>query len=227
MNEAGVWAKLSSGRAVNRPPNRRLMVGLAALFLVGMVYLIWNPVSGDAAHLTATPVPTAESGGEYFLRAYEDTTEGAQPATDGWAVAADMAIKLALVVGLIYLTGWGLRALLGRARLPLTCTGSIGVLESANLAPNKSLYLVEVGSKVLLLGGTQTQLAVLTEFADPAVVRSLRGEKGFSQHLEAETSRLENQEAAPAEPATAEGQDLIRDCVRELRQISQRFGRKE
>lgn len=244
MGRAGAWAGLGMGQGSSRPHSLRLTLGVAAMLLVAMAYVMWNPVDGNAERLPVTPAPTAESDDGYFLKAYEDPAAEISSGAADWTTLLDIGVKLLLVVGLIYLTAWGLRMVMGHAKLGLARASHIAVLESTNLAPNKALYLVEVGGKVLLLGGTQTQLAVLTEFADAEVVRELRGEKDFARELESSAARLEGQVGKPeasglvddaAEPSRRDpaerwskghGQVSIQDRIRELRQISQRFSRQ-
>jgi len=218
------WANFPSLSSGRRPPSQRLALVVGALLLVGVAYVIWNPLAEVAEPPAPTPAPAATAESGYFLRAYEDPSPAAAAEVNGWAVALDMGIKLLLVVGLIYLTAWGLRAVMGKARLGPARAGRLGVLETTALAPNRSLYLVEVGGKVLLLGATPTQLTLLSEFSDPDVVKELRGESDFARQLEASAARLD-EGAFPHSAASASArQAFIEDCLRELRQISQRFG---
>jgi flagellar biosynthetic protein FliO len=82
---------------------------------------------------------------------------------DGPGVAVDVLLKLLFVLGLAY----ALLALLrrfGPGAVWRDRQGQLRVLESANLAPNRTIYLVRAGDRQLLLGVTPTQITPLSEW---------------------------------------------------------------
>lgn len=99
-------------------------------------------------------------------------------------------LRLGVVVGLLYGTLWAIRKL---RREPGLRWGSDGqelvcVLESSRLTADKSLHVVSVGSKVLLLASSAQGVHLLSEFDESefsdAVQRS-RGQGGaFASQLE-------------------------------------------
>lgn len=85
----------------------------------------------------------------------------------GWTLVRT-ALVLGVVVSLIYLTlNIGLRKLLGIK--PPTSHGLVTVLERVPLDQKRSLFLVRAGSEVLLLGGSDTSLQLITKL-DPVEV---------------------------------------------------------
>lgn len=101
--------------------------------------------------------------------ATQDATsaETQQPA---WLTLVDVIAKLALVIGLLYGTLLALRWLQRRRGGRTEADGAtIHVLETVGLTPGRSLHLVAVGEKTLLIGATDHQLSVLTEIPDVAV----------------------------------------------------------
>jgi flagellar protein FliO/FliZ len=125
------------------------------------------------AHADAPQEPT---GGGYYLRDYQELTQSA-PQQPWWGMTFDLAVKLGVVIGLIYLTMWALRRfMLGSqagarvARLP----GRLEVLDTTHLAPNRTVYLVEVADRVLVLGATQTTLSTLAEIKEPGAIDLLK-----------------------------------------------------
>ena len=87
-----------------------------------------------------------------------------------WLTIVDLAIKLILVIGLLYATLLGIRWLQKHrgAKLEDGST-AVRVLETVGLTPGRSLYLVAVGEKTLLIGATDHQLSLLTELSDVTV----------------------------------------------------------
>lgn len=79
----------------------------------------------------------------------------------GWTLVRTM-IVLAMVVALAYLTlNVGLRRLLG-IRAPVG-TSVVTVLERVALDQKRSLFVVEAGGEVLLIGGADSALTLITK----------------------------------------------------------------
>lgn len=159
-------------------------------------------------------------GDGFYIRDYAEltSTTASQP---WWALTFDLVVKLGLVVGLIYVTVWLLRAYVGRARPGAAGSSArIDVLEAAALAPGRSLYLVEVADRVLVVGATSGSLATLAEITDPEAIARLRSRPPephpddirpppFADQLRTITEHL---------PAT-----FMQDKVGELRALAERF----
>jgi flagellar biogenesis protein FliO len=79
---------------------------------------------------------------------------------------------LAAVIGLIFLARAMLRRLGGMKSLPAGKKGLVDVLEKKNLSPLHHLYLVRMGSR-LLLGTGPEGVATLAEVTDPAEAAAL------------------------------------------------------
>ncbi|MDP1828187.1 MAG: flagellar biosynthetic protein FliO [Archangium sp.] len=89
----------------------------------------------------------------------------------GWTLVRTM-IVLAMVVALAYLTlNVGLRRLLG-IRAPVG-TSVVTVLERVALDQKRSLFVVEAGGEVLLIGGGESALTLITKL-DRAEVDKLK-----------------------------------------------------
>lgn len=130
-----------------------------------------TPASANSA-----PAPDAgtSSGQTFFLKDYQLSAEEPAPVSVG-STLTDVFFKLIVVLGLIFLATKGLQKLNGAGRPGIgPSAGRIDVLEATHLAPNRSLYLVEVGGKVVLVGSTPNQFTSITEITDPAVVDQLR-----------------------------------------------------
>jgi flagellar protein FliO/FliZ len=132
---------------------------------------------------STTPAASAQSAAQAdtslaaprkpFLSEYQDPQPQTAPNT--LMTIVGLVVKLAVVIGLIYLTILGLRYFGSRGRKVFLGGGSaINVIEKTALAQNRELYLIDVADKVLLLGATASGISVLTEITDPDSIDELR-----------------------------------------------------
>ncbi len=196
-------------------PRRPAIAAIFVLFL-GMG-------AGNVGAQAPDPVPTPT----YYLQNYSELTSGpaAQP---WWSLTFDLVIKLGLVIGLIYVTMWVLRRYTignsNRRNIPGgQMIGRLGILDTAILAPNRTVYLVEIADRVLVLGATATALSTLAEIREPAAIAMLKhvtpasdeGIGTFSEQFRALADHL------PAGHAPA----FLQDKVGEIRTLVGNFRR--
>jgi flagellar biosynthetic protein FliO len=88
-------------------------------------------------------------------------------------VAISFIVKLALVLGLCYLSILGLKRFSNMKGTSGPAHSRIRVIENSQLGANRSLHLVEIGSRRLLVASTPSQVNLLAELdpVDPADVR--------------------------------------------------------
>ena len=199
------------------------------IYVLVRLFLAATPAFAE----TAGPTPTAVS----FLTPYADPAVG-QPANPAWwALSLDLVWKLALIVGLIYLTVWLLRRFASGARGAAWRPGAVSVLDTTFLAPNRVLYLVDVGGRMLLLGATATQLSTLAEIADAEQVGQLRQRyerpagPTFGDQVRTIADRLGARDRAEGSPDAAasspptfdDGGTFLRARIAELRTLSSAF----
>jgi flagellar biosynthetic protein FliO len=82
-------------------------------------------------------------------------------ALDSAGFAFDVFVKLCLVLGLIYICMYFLRRWQGRLRN--LSTHQLAVLESVHLSQRQAIHLVRVGERIFLVGGTDQNIALLSE----------------------------------------------------------------
>jgi flagellar biogenesis protein FliO len=206
-----------------------------------------EPSSASAASTpVASTLAVAESSPEQpkFNRVLE-TLDSAGTADDldahrsslSWLAGLWLVIKLAIVVGLIYLTVFLLKLLMSRKPLTLgrVTQGEIQVLETVALGSNRALHLVAVGEQRLLLASTTNNVHLLCDVeqenasppvtASPAV--SLNG-NGASATFSAALRTL--QEVAdhngtpleePLPSSKKDGRTKLREKIHKMRQHSQ------
>ena len=93
--------------------------------------------------------------------------------------------SLALVLGLCYVTILGLKKFSGVKSVVGASRSQIKLIESSNLGANRTLHLVEIGSKRLLVASTPTQVNLLTELAASDIPESAPEQPGtgFKEQL--------------------------------------------
>jgi flagellar protein FliO/FliZ len=182
---------------------------------------VWLALSGVAY---ADGPQTPADG--FYIRDYQQITQSA-PAQPWWSMTFDLVVKLGLVIGLIYLTMWALRTyVLGpqaKAKLAKNMPGRLEVLDSTTLGPNRTVYLVEVADRVLVLGATQSSLSTLAEIKEPAAIDLLKTPQAegaapasFADQLKSLTGTLPVATAAPS---------FLHDKIGELRALAGQFRR--
>lgn len=107
------------------------------------------------------------------LKDYEEP-KPAEPAP-WWQQALGFVFKLAMVIGLIFLSLAAVKKLSGgrmAINLPSTKGRNIVVLESTHLNPQQAIHMISLGGERLLVVGAGPQgLSTLSEITDPAQVR--------------------------------------------------------
>ncbi|NJN92608.1 MAG: flagellar biosynthetic protein FliO [Anaerolineales bacterium] len=131
-----------------------------------------------------------------------------------WMSTGELALKLLLVIGLVYLALTGLRWL-QKSRIQADAGGTtIRVLETTGLAPGRSLHLVVVGEKTLLIGATDHQLSLLAELADVATSPLSEEMSSFDEALS--QSKFDNNLSRPLDWQSAF--EHLRATVQRIRQ---------
>ncbi len=112
----------------------------------------------------------AAQGG--YLAGYE--TQVPQPTAMSWwstaAYLASLVVVFAFVVGMAYLAA---RFLGGHFARPMQGQGG-RILSHLPLGPNRSVCVVEVAGRFLLLGVTEHEITLLAEITDPEEVSRLQ-----------------------------------------------------
>lgn len=116
----------------------------------------------------------AEGGG--YLSAYQGSA--AQPVqSSGWSMAAYL-LSLLVVFAFVAFLAYFASKFIGK-KFSVAQVGKVSkVLDSMSLGPNRSLYVVEIAGKVLLLGVTEQNITLLEEITDELEIVKLRNEAG-------------------------------------------------
>lgn len=125
-----------------------------------------------AGSLLVLPVWAQQTVSETpFLEEYKDPTPEAPSPT---ITLLSLMFKLALVLGLIWLCARLLRKY--RPQLVQSPTTPMTLLARQSLSAGTDLFLVDVGGRLLLLGGGNGHLTLISEIHDALIADRLRAE---------------------------------------------------
>ena len=87
-----------------------------------------------------------------------------------WSLLLRAAVALLVLIPLIY----GVTRLYGK-RVAMGGRGrALRVVDALALGPNRAVYLVEVGDRILVLGATAQHISLLAEVTDPVSIATLK-----------------------------------------------------
>jgi len=138
-----------------------------------------------------------------------------------------LVLAIALTVGLIYVTIWGLKIVWEKRSLTNNVEEAkpIKILTSTYLAPRKAIHLVEVGNRILVLGVGNNEITRLDVITDATEVQSIRQltQTGFPNILE----RLINRESVEktdeeTQQIIAKSNETVSGYVEKLKRISRK-----
>ncbi len=114
------------------------------------------------------------AGGGGYLAGYENTDP--QPSQMSWWSTLAYLISLLAVFAFVVVMAYFASKFLG-GRFANTTTSSGGkIMEHLPLGPNKSVCVVELAGKILMLGVTEHQVTLLGEVTDPQEIERLRSQ---------------------------------------------------
>lgn len=200
--------------------NRIVLTSVAVVaIIIGLLLVGGLPTSGAPTVSPGGPAVAGQNGGasgqreQFLVRDYTDLSREPMsdlPSSDWLGLVAGMVLKLGFVVALIYVSIRALRHYVGRSKAAAPAKKPLHVLGSMNLAPNRTVYLLEVARKVLVVGATPGQMSLLTEVTDGEAIEELRllaadspPADQFSSILSAFTRRLGDR------PTDARGSTLL------------------
>ena len=112
-------------------------------------------------------------------------------------------------------------------------TGRLEVLDTTHLAPNRTVYLVEVADRVLVLGATPSTLSTLAEIKEPGAIDLLKARRAeeaaapasFADQFQKLTASLTTRTAAVASPEPSGPTTFLQDKIGELRSLTAQLRR--
>lgn len=225
--------------------NRIVIGAIAAVAIVagGLLAGGLPKVTASSPAKQTSAIETAMEQGQveqFQVRDYSEFATGADPdlpSSDWLGLVAGMTAKLALVIALIYLAVRALRHYVYRGGAVAPTKKPVSLLGSLSLSPNRTVYVLEVGRKVLVVGATQSQMSLLTEVTDPEAIDEMRVQPAqtgsadqFSSLLSAAARRFGTREITLSDAAKLdslqlkiqEGRDFVQNKLLEVRESAAR-----
>ena len=171
---------------------RCLCVLLIAVVLVGCAVVA---AASDKAKTAADSgsekiVLKSDSGEQDFLASLNGDSEEKKQEKEApvYVTALSFIFKLALVLGLAYASILGLKKFSNMKTIAGGSSQRIRVMENSSLGANRSLHVVQIGSKKLLVASTPSQVNLLTELDPEDIVDNSTPEvsqapTGFKEQL--------------------------------------------
>ena len=151
-------------------------LGFSLALLLGLGFFL----SVNASHAFADDLSQIYQQGTTTGAAISQTLPlpdaSSTPSPSLWGTFFRLVLTLVLIVGLIFVTVWGLKQIWERRGMqnPEDADKPVKVLNSTYLAPRKAIYLVEVGKRVLVLGVGSDEINKLDVITDPEEIEMLR-----------------------------------------------------
>ncbi|MCK4301321.1 MAG: flagellar biosynthetic protein FliO [candidate division Zixibacteria bacterium] len=177
---------------MNSNRNRRSLALVGGILLVAIVgLLVINPGSGQSDRL-------APSGSSGHTTVTGDENGQAKPTYTNTVLPSllRMGAALVLVIACIYGGLYALKRLMSGRRSGDRRSGALEVLETTFVAPKRTVSLVRVADKSVLIGVTDSRISVLTELdarqtAEIMAVQTNRKESdSFKKLLTAASGRV-------------------------------------
>jgi flagellar protein FliO/FliZ len=160
---------------VNDPKLRQRLTWIAAIGGVLVVALLFVSLAAPSRPGTTDPVLRTETA---TPQADESLTGNAQPEVTGGGGfsfgagdAASLAWRLGLVAVIIAVSIAGLRWWGRKASSPSSVTGFIRIVDTLGISNGRTIHLLALGERVIVVGATAQQLTFLSELSADEVAQ--------------------------------------------------------
>jgi flagellar biogenesis protein FliO len=183
-----------------------------------------TPVAGNKVSASTVSSPaTVES-----LPLPEETP---QPLPGFFSTFFRMILALGLTIGLLYLMVWGLKILWEKRGFSgVSDEGKpLKVLASVYLAPRKTIYLVDVGNRILIVASGNEEVRTLDVITDKTEVEALKKacHQGFPDVFGKFLNRQEARDnTVEAQKIVSEGRQAVGDYLEKIKNVSKTLKEK-
>lgn len=166
----------------------RKLLSLTLLVAVGTVIAVSSCAlaAGEQPNPASKSAPVIGAGTDWLAqREAQDVKPKASEEPSAPVTVVSFILKLALVLGLCYATMLGLKKFTSVKNAVGASRGRIKVVENSTLGANRTLHLIEIGSKRLLVASTPSHINLLAEL-EPGDVTEPAPEQpraGFKEQL--------------------------------------------
>lgn len=170
------------------------MLKRKCLWLVVAALLCLAVLPAIAQNEAALPPPNDQGLAVSTAVANEEDMEIPSLAESVLPSLTRIGVSLAIIVGIIYLSVFFLRKLSG-SKLGGQKGTTIQVIEHAYLGPKKSVCLIRLADRAVLVGVTETNISVLTELdwtslPQATIEKTVRSSSGFQGFLNDAAGKL-------------------------------------
>ena len=137
-------------------PNRRMAITVSVVLIIALLGVITIRINSSQAQKLSSSSTTGQTDSELM----QSTTTTPSPVPSLMKIGA----ALAAVVICIYVGLFLLKKAMGRKYSGGGQGGHLEVLESMYVAPKKTVSLIRVGERTVLIGVTEAGVNMLTEF---------------------------------------------------------------
>jgi flagellar protein FliO/FliZ len=198
------------------------------LFLVGLNHCCWAVDSSSA--LFSQNSPQSSTGASPQTVALPEVTPN--PAPSFFSIFFRLLIALGITIGLIYVTIWGLKLIWEKQgwNIKVDEGKPIRVLNSMHLGPRKTVQVLEVGKRLLVLGVGHEEVNCLAVITEPEEIDLIKqaSQNAFPHLLQRVVRKQEG--AAPdsaPEKIFEDSRQVLGGYLDKLKTISKRKKNKE
>lgn len=175
---------------MTRISGRWIGIGIAVLVVVVFAIVALNGNSRPQPQATVTPVYT-EGGATATAQPPATLTTTKVP---GMSIgsAGGLVLKFGVVAAILAASLWAMRRFTGAGARTSSRTNAIAIADTIMVGQGRALYVVDVGDRAVLIGGTPQQFTTLADITDAALLEKLRTQpEKPALALNGLTSRLE------------------------------------
>lgn len=158
---------------MNQPVSPRRLVWLGVLGGVLLLGILFVSVLAPGAEGGYNPdqLVSVDVAGDPATDSDVDAGAGTQPFSLGSADLVSLAWRLALVIVVIAVSIAGLRWWARRTSGPRSGTGFLRVVDTLAVGNGRTIHLVALGDRVIVVGATQQNIAYLNELTAEETLR--------------------------------------------------------
>lgn len=164
---------------------------ISALVVISAIAFAAEPAKPDIADTKiAVDADREEAADEFMASLTQDSRESDKEESKPlYLTVLGFVFRLAIVIGLLYVTLLGVKKFSVKTGAPILGNRGIRVVENTTLGANRTIHLVEVGSKRLLVASTPNQINLIAELEKEDIVdprpESTPPSGGFKDQLNA------------------------------------------
>lgn len=141
----------------NSRQQRKSVITVSVIILIAILGLVFVHNDYVAADKNVVDMPQTESAVDNGAQANFGESVSVMPSLI--RIFSALVLVIAAIYGGIYL----LKKLMGRRYAGIQSKGNLEVLETIHIAPRKTITLLRVGEKSVLVGSTESSMSMLTE----------------------------------------------------------------